>query len=691
MEFFFLTIALITAGISLAMGSVSILSGLNKDGEKIDLVFGIMCISLFIFFVIPPVGFVWIDQAPYPAVILVKRIFNFMYGAMMPWFILLYTGYKKKLLPVLSGACYLVSYMVMALTVRETVSPVWMTFAVFALAFAGIHGLLAIRYQFRRGEKEKARWLLLTICIFFFFFLPTAINQFSGNYFGRMIHAKIFYPVNLFSLAFCLLMGIRLRSNSNDRFRLERLLRQKEIRWSSLLRNMQIVVINLDNDGVLKYINPFAVKLLGYDKDSDIIDKNWFDSFLPAGDMSFRKMHFQQVILRSEKPLPHKSEILCKNGEKKIISWSNQTVYDDNGLVNGSISIGTDITEQEKYFLQIHELKAELEKENLMLKGEPLPEWMHMEIIGKSQAITYAIQKARQVAQTNATVLLEGETGVGKELFADLIQRTSLRNALPFVKVNCGALPAELIEDELFGHEKGAFTGAVQARKGRFEIANGGTIFLDEMGELPLVLQPKLLRVLQNGEFERVGGQQTIKVDVRIIAATNRDLGKEVKEGRFRGDLFYRLNVFPITIPALRSRKEDIPMLIDYFIERKSKKHGKQFNQILKQDITRLREYYWPGNIREMKNVIERAVISSENNTLKIDLFEGGMDDLRLPNAAGSSLEGIEKEHILKVLDECGWRINGEGGAAELLAMHPNTLRSRMKKLNIVRRSREST
>jgi formate hydrogenlyase transcriptional activator len=691
MEFFFLTIALITAGISLAMGSVSLLSGLSKDGEQIDLVFGIMCISLFIFFIIPPVGFVWIDKAPYSESILVKRIFNFFYGAMMPWFILLYTGYKKKLLPVLSGACYLVGYIVMVCTVREIVSPVWMTFAVFALAFAGLQGILAIRYQFRSGEKEKARWLLITMCIFFIFFLPTAFNQFSGNYFGRMIHAKIFYPVNLFSLAFCLLMGIRLRSNSNDRFRLERLLRQKEIRWSSLLRNMQIVVINLDRDGALKYINPFAVKLLGYDNDSDVINKNWFDNFLPAGDISFRKMHFQQVILKDEKSFPHKSEILCKNGEKKIISWSNQAIYDDNGSVNGSISIGTDITEQEKYFLQIHDLKAELEKENLMLKGEPLPEWMHMEIIGKSQAITYTIQKARQVAQTNATVLLEGETGVGKELFADLIQRSSLRNALPFVKVNCGALPAELIEDELFGHEKGAFTGAIQSRKGRFEIANGGTIFLDELGELPLSLQPKLLRVLQNGEFERVGGQQTVKVDVRVIAATNRDLGKEVKEGRFRDDLFYRLNVFPITIPALRSRKEDIPMLIDYFIERKSKKHGKQFNDILKQDISRLRDYHWPGNIREMKNVIERAVISSENDTLKIDFFHGGMDDLRLTTAAGSSLEGIEKEHILKVLEESSWRINGEGGAAELLAMHPNTLRSRMKKLNIVRRSREST
>ena len=305
------------------------------------------------------------------------------------------------------------------------------------------------------------------------------------------------------------------------------------------------------------------------------------------------------------------------------------------------------------------------------------------EIIGKSEAITYAIHKAKKVSTTHATVLLEGETGVGKELFADLIQRSSLRNMRPFVKLNCGALPAELIEDELFGHEKGAFTGAAQARKGRFEIADGGTIFLDEIGELPLSLQPKLLRVLQNGEFERVGGHQTIKVDVRIIAATNRELGTEVKEGRFRDDLYYRLNVFPITIPSLRSRKEDIPMLVEFFIEKESRRHSKSFKNINRSDLNHLSEYEWPGNIREMRNVIERAVINSDTATLRLDLFYNTIKD-KVRHNSPASLEELEKEHILKVLQESRWRISGEGSASEKLVMNPSTLRSRMKKLTSV-------
>jgi formate hydrogenlyase transcriptional activator len=691
MGFFFMVIALITAGLCLAMGSVSLISGMSKDGEKIDLVFGIMCLALFTFFLIPPVGFVWVDRAPYDSVILFKRVFNFFYGATMPWFILLYTGYKKKLLPIIVSSLYLIGFLTMAFTSKESISPLWMAIIVIALGIAGVHGFIATNFQFKSGDRNRARWMLYTMIIFLVFYLPTAVNQFSDNYLGKMINAKIFYPINLFSLAFVLLMGIRLRANSTERFRLERILRARDIRWSSFMQNMQILVVHLDREGLVKYINPYAVQLMGYRDESEILDKNWFEHFLPSGESTVRKIHFQEIILKEEKSSFHKSEILSRAAENKMISWSNLPVYDDENVLNGSISIGTDVTEQEKSILEILELRSELEKENLMLKGEPIPEWMQKDIIGKSQAITYAIQKAKQVAGTQATVLLEGETGVGKELFADLIQRISLRSSMPFVKVNCGALPAELIEDELFGHEKGAFTGAVLPRKGRFEIANGGTIFLDELGELPLSLQPKLLRVLQSGEFERVGGQQTLKVDVRIIAATNRDLGKEVRDGRFRDDLFYRLNVFPITIPPLRSRQEDIPMLVQFYIDKIAKKHGKHFQNISKSDINHLQDYSWPGNIRELRNVIERAVISSENDTLKIGMLGQGTEDSRANINPVSSLELIEKEHILKVLIESNWRINGENGAADILAMHPSTLRSRMKKLNIARRSKEST
>ena len=420
-----------------------------------------------------------------------------------------------------------------------------------------------------------------------------------------------------------------------------------------------------------------------------MLDKNWFDYFMPGPQTHVIKDLFKDAGHSAANSSYFKNMVITKTGLEKMISWNNESIYDEEGELTGVMSFGIDISDQETAFQKISDLKAELEKENLMLKGEPIPDWMQQEIIGKSEAITYAIQKAGKVASSQASVLLEGETGVGKELFADLIQRNSSRSGQPFVKVNCGALPSELIEDELFGHEKGAFTGAGQSRKGRFEIANGGTIFLDEIGELPLHLQPKLLRVLQNGEFERIGGQQTIKIDVRVIAATNRDLKSEVQKGRFRDDLYYRLNVYPITIPPLKSRKEDIPMLIQYYIDRKSEEHGKTFRSISKADLNSLSGYNWPGNIRELKNVIERSVISSENNNvLKLDWFYAGIKDKKngpLP----MSLEELEKEHIIKVLQDCHWRVSGERGAAEKLTMNPNTLRSKMRKLKISRDSED--
>jgi transcriptional regulator with GAF, ATPase, and Fis domain len=315
------------------------------------------------------------------------------------------------------------------------------------------------------------------------------------------------------------------------------------------------------------------------------------------------------------------------------------------------------------------------------LKNDALPEGSEPGIIGKSEAILYAIQKAKQVATTNAAVLLEGETGVGKELFANLIHKNSYRSDKPLVKVNCAALPSELIESELFGHEKGSFTGALQARKGRFELANGGTIFLDEIGELPLSLQPKLLRVLQNGEFERIGSQETIKVDVRIISATNRNLLSEVNTNHFREDLYYRLNVFPVTIPALRNRKEDIPLLVNHFVKTFSDEHHKQIENISKADLVRLTEYPWPGNIRELINVIERSIISSKGNTLRLEWI----DSFTETTVSSFSIEEVERAHILKVLKESNWKINGQDGAAVKLGLNPNTLRSRLKKLNISR------
>ena len=330
---------------------------------------------------------------------------------------------------------------------------------------------------------------------------------------------------------------------------------------------------------------------------------------------------------------------------------------------------------------EIKKLKDQLEAERMYLQEEIKLEYNHENIIGQSNAINYVFYKVEQIAGTDTTVLVLGETGTGKELVARAIHDLSLRKDRALVKMNCAALPSNLIESELFGHEKGAFTGAHSRRLGRFEIANGATLFLDEIGELPLELQPKLLQVIQNGEFERLGSSDTIKVDVRIIAATNRNLEEEVRKGRFREDLWYRLNIFPITMPPLRDRLDDIPLLVDYYVDKISKRLGKSIEMIPVSVMDSLQNYYWPGNIRELENVLERAVISSSGPKLRL------VDELKKPHKdlmkSEHTLEDVEREHITRVLEQVQWKVSGKNSAAEILGLDRSTLRARMRKLNI--------
>ena len=303
-------------------------------------------------------------------------------------------------------------------------------------------------------------------------------------------------------------------------------------------------------------------------------------------------------------------------------------------------------------------------------------------LVGKSTSFRDVLEIVERVAPTDTTVLILGETGTGKELIAQALHQASRRQARPLVQINCAALPAGLIEAELFGHEKGAFTGAVSRKAGRFSVANGATLFLDEIGELPLALQPKLLRALQAGEFEPLGGGNTVKTDVRIIAATNRDLEKEVKAGRFREDLWYRLNVFPVTLPRLRDRRADIPFLIQRFAEKIGKKIGQPIVSIPDETVASCMAYDWPGNIRELENLVERAVIISRDGCLRMDL-PGGAPTTSVVES--KKLGDVEKAHILRVLDETNWVIQGHRGAANILGLTPSTLRYRMKRLGISR------
>jgi PAS domain S-box-containing protein len=358
------------------------------------------------------------------------------------------------------------------------------------------------------------------------------------------------------------------------------------------------------------------------------------------------------------------------------------------GALQGYVGCADDITELRRATAEIRDLKDRLELENAYLRHEITVSHAHEGIVGESPAIKHVLSQVEQVAGTDSTVLILGETGVGKELVARAIHRGSTRQGRALVKVNCAALPPTLIESELFGREKGAYTGALNRQAGRFEVADRSTIFLDEIGELPPELQAKLLRVIQECEFERLGSSVTHKVDVRVIAASNRDLGAAVREGTFRADLYYRLRVFPIEVPPLRERKGDIPLLVWFFLGELGLALRKRIERVPPAVMNRLVAYDWPGNIRELKNVLERALIISQGPVLLLDeSFEasGSAPDAAAETREIGTLERVERDHILRVLEECAWRVRGTGNAAERLGLNASTLYSRMKKLNIQR------
>jgi formate hydrogenlyase transcriptional activator len=337
-------------------------------------------------------------------------------------------------------------------------------------------------------------------------------------------------------------------------------------------------------------------------------------------------------------------------------------------------------------FRKIDELKKKLEEEKLYLEEEIRSEHNFEEIIGSSPALMRVLQEVETVANTNSTVLISGETGTGKELIARAIHNLSPRRERTLVRVNCGAIPTGLLESEMFGHEKGAFTGAIDRRVGRFELAHRGTIFLDEVEDIPLELQPKLLRVLQEQEFERLGSSHTIRVDIRVVAATNSDLAQMVAEKKFRSDLYYRLNVFPIALPPLSERPEDIPLLVHFFANKFAQQMKKPIDRIPTETMAALTGYSWPGNIRELQNLIERAVILSRGHVLEVPQGELKASAKSEPDQTNStSLEAVEREHILRVLRDCNWVIGGPAGAAARLGLNRTTLNNRLRKLGIVR------
>ncbi len=474
----------------------------------------------------------------------------------------------------------------------------------------------------------------------------------------------------------------------SDRKKVEDSLRELELMYRTVADFTYDWETWTNLDSSFRYVSPSCERITGYTAGHFMQNPKLFKEIIVPED---RKLWDDHHSSAKKKFKLREVQFRIKRADGTIawIEHACQPVPGSQGKVSGFRSSNRDITERKRVeeelqqaLEKIQRYKDQLEIESKYLRSEIEIEHSHKNIIGSSNAIQYVLFKVEQIAATDTNVLILGETGTGKEVIARAIHSTSLRKDRPLVKLNCAALPANLIESELFGHEKGAFTGANGKHIGRFEVAHGATLFLDEIGELPLELQAKLLRILQDGEFERLGSTRTRKVDVRVIAATNRDLELDAREGRFRKDLWYRLNVFPITAPPLRDRTDDISLLVSYFVERFSKKQGKEITLIPEDVVSVLQKYPWPGNVRELENIIERAVINTLGNRLQL---ADGLETVR-EEIAGNHFKPLcdmEREYIIRVLDETNWKVSGKNSAAEILEIDRSTLRGRMKKLGI--------
>ena len=469
-------------------------------------------------------------------------------------------------------------------------------------------------------------------------------------------------------------------SDVTEKIRTENALKESEIRLKEITENVQegIILANMKFKYVL--VNDTFAKMTGYSK-AELMNMAINQLVVYGDDFKMAIKLVNQGGSISKKYVAMKR----KDGSVFYINVSAKRIE----IGNESYILGTqqDVTQEYeaeqklfKAYEEITSLKNQLEQENFMLRQEINRTHSFSEIITQNREFKKILNQIEIVAPTDATVLIGGETGTGKELVARAIHLKSKRSVFPMVKLNCAAIPESLIESELFGHEKGSFTGAINQKIGRFEIANGGTLFLDEIGEMPFDLQSKLLRVLQEGEFERIGGSKTIKVDVRIITATNRDLNEEIEKGNFRLDLFYRLNVFPVVLPPLRERIDDISLLTNYFIEKFNKKMDKNISQIPVKVMDELIKYRWPGNVRELENLIERAMILSNGNTLKLSMWTPARDTHANKLV---TFEEMQKNYIQQVLEHTNWKISGHNGATNILNLKYSTLVSKIQKLGI--------
>lgn len=480
----------------------------------------------------------------------------------------------------------------------------------------------------------------------------------------------------------CIVRDIRQQKDYEEKLknanaRLEELLKESEERFRDLFEEAPIAYIHEALDSRFIKANRIALSTLGISPDE--VTNTYGISLVP--DLPEAQRRIKEVLDSLGIGVESKGVVLelrrKDNGHPIWIQWWSKP--DASGQFTRTMFLN--ITDR----ILLEQEQAKLKAQNLYLQEEIKLNNNFEEIVSNSKKFHKVLQQIEQVASTDATVLILGESGTGKELLARAVHNISKRSKRPLIKINCATLPANLIESELFGHERGAFTGAMDRKIGRFELADGGTIFLDEIGELPVELQAKLLRVLQEGEFERLGNPKTMKVNVRVIAATNRNLEEAIAKKEFREDLFYRLNVFQIVSPPLRNRKEDIPLLVKHFVKKYESKMGREIKNIPNKVIDALMLCDWPGNIRELENMVERALILSVGSTLEYGDWIPAAKNTGVNQAKLFKMEDVEKEHIISVLNQTNWKVSGEKGAAKILGLNPTTLESRMKKLEIKR------
>lgn len=670
------------SGIAIATGINYLWIGYVKAEGRTDVLFGLFSLVSGLYYLASSTGLVPLSLT------LLLAVGMFI---LFPWYFSHEAKYVKKNLLWIITACGIGYYItaVWAFPTSDYIVPYFFSYTAYVLI--AIYGIVSIKRILERNDLPG--WPFVLVMGYFIFFVT---EEMAYDIFGAKLPWRQVFSITYLDLFPVFIVGLKLTLLIYDQFRkfkLEESLALYKSNIDLIFNQSKKFVLSLDQNGVILFTNPHFIEFFG---ERESLLQTDFLRFLTITN----KEEFLKTLFNNKSNTGTTINLVHTLKGDLTIAWSFVKLKGPRpGLPKEYVTLfGLDISQQvenekklQVAFNQLEELKNKLQAENIQLKHYNKTAETGGKLVGQSPNFKYVINRIEDVAPIQVPVLLEGETGVGKELFANQIHERSHRREKDLVKVNCAAIPEELIESELFGFRKGAFTGASHSKRGFFEIAHKGSIFLDEIGELPISLQPKLLRVLQEGEIQPLGAEKPIKIDVRIIAATNRSLEKEVEEGRFRSDLYYRINVFPITIPPLRKRKTDIPLLINSFIDTFNQKYSKNIQQISESLMEDLVNYSWPGNIRQLRNVIERSLITSSESTLKLaeplpieKEYKLGGESLTSDSAKTiGSLAEFERHHIQLVLRHCEGKISGKGGAAEVLKLPPSTLRSKMKKLGL--------